>query len=152
MVRYTAGKMDWFASALPREGRDAVRPRADDAARRDVPTCDLGERCGDVAARVRAAGWNLCIVLDQERVVLGEVDTASLEGDPARAVIEAMQPTPITIRPHVSLEEVIESLKRPRTEHLLVTTSDGRLRGVLRRGDAERRLAASTETAGTAPR
>jgi CBS domain-containing protein len=143
--------MDWFASALPREGRETGRPRADDAARRDVPTCGLGERCGAVAAGARAAGWNLCVVLDEGQVILGEVDTAALEGDPARDVLEAMRSAPTTIRPHLPLEDAVESLNGRRTDHVLVTTSDGRLRGLLRRADAERRLAAPTEAARNVP-
>ena len=38
-----AGRVDWFAAGLPREGRLAHVPRVGDLARRDVPTCRLDE-------------------------------------------------------------------------------------------------------------
>ena len=53
---YAAGEADWFAGGLPREGRDAAIPRAGDVARRDVPTCGLDDRVGEVRERVRSAG------------------------------------------------------------------------------------------------
>src|SRR5438876_127523 len=39
---YVAGKQDWFASRLPREGRRAGIPHAGDVADRTVPTCNVG--------------------------------------------------------------------------------------------------------------
>jgi len=111
VLRYTPGKVDWFANGGPREGREASRPRAAETARRDVPTCAPGERRGDVARRVRQAGWPLCVVVDEERVTLGLLD--ALDGDPAAAVADVMRAAPTTVRPHVALEETVASLKRP---------------------------------------
>src|SRR2546428_759896 len=55
---------------LPTEGTNAERPRAGDVARRDAPTCHLDERLGDVATRAASAGWDACVVVNQESVVL----------------------------------------------------------------------------------
>jgi len=142
--------MDWFANGGPREGREASRPCAGETARRDVPTCAATDRRGDVARRVRDAGWPLAVVLDGERVVLGLLD--ALDGDPAAAVEDVMRAAPTTIRPHVTLEKAAQSLKTRRHDRVLVTTSDGRLIGLLWRADAERRLAQSTAPAQTASR
>src|SRR5882724_3676834 len=122
--------MDWFASGGARAGREADRPRAGDATRADVPTCRLEERCGDVARRVRATGGSDCVVLDDD----------ALDAEPTAAAADAMRAAPATIRPHVSLEDTLKSLRSRRREHVLVTTSDGRLVGLLRRADVERRL------------
>ena len=65
VYRYQAGRADWFAAGLPREGRDAHVPRVADVAKRDVHTCRLDERVGDV------------------RVVLELVNSDALAGDPA---------------------------------------------------------------------
>ena len=132
--------MDWFASGGARAGREADRPRAGDATRADVPTCRLEERCGDVARRVRATGGSDCVVLDDDRVVLGLLDDEALDAEPTAAAADAMRAAPTTIRPHVSLEDTLKSLRSRRREHVLVTTSDGRLVGLLRRADVERRL------------
>ena len=71
VYRYTAGKADWLASGLPSAGARASLPRIGDLARRDVPTCTLQERLGDVRERVRAAGWDVCLVVNARRIVLG---------------------------------------------------------------------------------
>src|SRR5207245_1985705 len=83
VYRYQAGKADWFAAGLPREGAEAHVPRVADIAERDVPTCGLHERVGDLQEGVRPDGRNVCVVVDAERVVLGLVDLEALSGDPA---------------------------------------------------------------------
>lgn len=139
-MRYTAGKADWFASGLPLEGSEAARPRAADAARRSVPTCDLSDPVDEVRERIRQAQEEACIVVDADRVVLGRVASIAPGEDGARTVEDVMDPAPSTIRPNVPLDELIERLERRRSGSILVTTSDGQLVGVLHRSDAERRL------------
>jgi len=51
-------------------------------ARSDVPTCGLQEPLGAVVQRVRAAGWDACVVVNSERVVLGLLRAKELEADP----------------------------------------------------------------------
>ncbi len=53
---YLAGKADWFAAGLPREGKLVSIPRAGDAARRDDVTCRPTDRISDVIDRIRVAG------------------------------------------------------------------------------------------------
>ena len=79
VLDYAPGKADWFASGLPREGRDATIPRVGDLARHDVPTCWLGERVEEVEKRVRAAGGDTCVVVNDDRIVLGLLRGAALE-------------------------------------------------------------------------
>jgi CBS domain-containing protein len=47
---------------------------------------------------------------------------------------------PSTIRPSARLHDVVERMQRQKLTGLPVTTSDGRLLGLLRREDAERAL------------
>ena len=135
---YVGGKQDWLAAGLPTEGRLAKVPRAGDVARRDVPTCGLDERVGEVAERVRRGGWDTCVVVNEERVVLGLLRAKHLDRDPERPVAEVMSPGPSTFRPHVYVME----MARYMTEHDLpsapVTTGDGVLVGLLVREDAVR--------------
>jgi len=86
--RYQAGKADWFAAGLPREGKEAHVPRIADVAKRDVAACRLNERLGDVRTRIGASG-ELAIVIDGDRVVLGVVSAEALAGDPATAAEES---------------------------------------------------------------
>ena len=74
---YVPGKADWFASGLPREGRLASAPTIGEAARRDVPTCAPAEKVGAVRERVQRAGWDRCVVVNMERVVLGPLRESS---------------------------------------------------------------------------
>jgi CBS domain-containing protein len=133
-----AGKQDWLAMGLHTEGTEASLPRAGTVARRDVPTCRLDERLGTARARARAAGLGVCIVVNEELVVLGVLrdDALEAEGDPL--VEEAMRPGPSTFRPNVPIEEMAEHMSRHDLESAPITTSDGRLVGLLVREDAVR--------------
>jgi hypothetical protein len=73
VFEYVAGKADWFAFGLPSEGRDANTPRVGQIACRDVPTCTLRERVGEIRDRVEAAGWDECLVVNDQTVVLGRL-------------------------------------------------------------------------------
>ena len=105
-----------------------------------MPTCRLGERVGDVAEKVRHTGSSVCVVLHGDRVVLGLLDATALAGDPSAPAENVMHSAPLTIRPHVALEQAAQRLERSKTDHALVTDGDGRLIGLLRRRDVERRL------------
>lgn len=130
------GKLDWLAAGLPTEGANAERPRAGDVARRDVPPCGLDERLGEVRERVRAAGWDACVVLNDEQVVLGLLRAKELDADPGLRIEEAMRPGPSTFRPFVSIEEMARFMIDHDLESSPITTSDGRLVGLLGRQDA----------------
>lgn len=140
MYRYVAGKRDWAASGLPREGERAREPSAGDAARQDVPTCRLADRVGEVRERARAAGWDRCVVVTDDRVVLGLLRGEALAAGPDRSAEDAMESGPQTFRPDVRLAELVEFLKKHEHDSALITTSDGALLGSLTLRDAERRL------------
>jgi CBS domain-containing protein len=135
---YTAGKLDWLAAGLATEGSNALRPRAGDVARREVPTCGLDERLGEVARRARAAGWDACVVVNAERVVFGLLRAKELQADPGLRIEQAMRPGPSTFRPYVSIVEMARFMADHDLESSPITTSDGRLVGLLRRRDATR--------------
>jgi CBS domain-containing protein len=52
-----------------------------------------------------------------------------------------MTPGPSTIRPSARLRDIVERMRRQHLTSLPVTTSDGRLVGLLTRRDAEEALA-----------
>jgi CBS domain-containing protein len=135
---YANGKLDWMAAGLPTEGTNANHPRAADVARRDAPTCRLHDLLKGVQERVREAGWHACVVVNDERVVLGLLREEELGGDAGLRVEEVMRPGPSTFRPFVSIEEMAHSMTEHNLETSPITTSDGRLVGLLRREDAER--------------
>jgi predicted transcriptional regulator len=132
---YQAGIQDWIGAGLPTEGTSAQRPRLADVARRDVPVCSLGERLGDVRDRAVAAGWDACVVVSPQRVVLGLLRARELNADPELPAERAMRPGPSTYRPSVSVAEMRGIMADRDLESSPVTTSDGRLVGLVRRQD-----------------
>jgi predicted transcriptional regulator len=135
---YTAGKSDWMAAGLPTEGAAAGRPTAATVARRDVPTCQLEESLRDVRERVRAAGWNACVVVNKERIVMGLLRAEELGREGDLSAESAMRPGPSTFRPNVAIAEMAESMAKRELPNVPVTTSTGELIGLLVREDAER--------------
>ena len=120
-----------MAAGLPTEGSNANLPRAGEVARGDVPTCGLDERIRDVRKRVSAQNWNACVVVNDERVVLGLLRDEELANDDKTAE-QAMRSGPRTVRPYVSIEEMVQNMTEHALPAVLVTTSDGRLVGLLR--------------------
>ncbi|HEX2053069.1 MAG TPA: CBS domain-containing protein [Actinomycetota bacterium] len=125
-----------MAAGLPFEGDVANGPTAGSIARPDVPTCRVDEKLADVRARVEEAGWDACLAVNEERVVLGLLRTDDLAGGAGSTVEEAMRPGPGTFRPHVPIDEMAEHLVEQDLESVPVTHSDGTLVGMLRREDA----------------
>jgi CBS domain-containing protein len=135
---YVPGKADWFASGLPKEGRMASVPTIGDAARQDVPTCAPAEKVENAQDCVRAAGWDACVVVNKERIVLGLLREKELSSDPGTTVEQVMRSGPATFRPDVLVGKMAARMRGRGAPTALVTTSDGRLVGLLYRDDAER--------------
>lgn len=127
-----------MAAGLPVEGENSRRQRAGTVARKDVPVCKLEERMGAVAERVRAAGWEVAVAVDDHNVVIGFLRAKELDGDPNRTVEDAMRPGPSTYRPYVPIKEVADHMTKHNRVSSPITTSDGKLVGVLFRDDAVR--------------
>jgi CBS domain-containing protein len=89
---YVDGKLDWMAAGLPTEGANSQHPRAGDAARKNVPTCGLDERVGDVRERARDAGFEAAVVVNEERVVLGLLRSKELSSEADLSIEGAMRP------------------------------------------------------------
>jgi hypothetical protein len=138
VYRYTAGKMDWLASGLPIEGQFANAPCAGDLARSDVPTCTLTERVSEVRAHVHD-DWHVCVVVNEQKIVLGLLDEKAIQGGGNVRVEQAMEAGPRTYRPYASPAQLMRYLNKHRERYgVLVTTADGTLLGFVRRADAER--------------
>ena len=138
---YEAGKSDWLAASLPSEGESTGRPSAGDVVRGDDIACHLGERFGDVARRVRAAGKDVCTVVNDRHILLGRIRGRSLDGEPDALIEDVMRPGPATMRPNTELEEVVKTLRDGNVESMLVTNQEGQLIGTVYLEDVERKLA-----------
>ncbi len=138
MYDYAGGKADWLSWGLPSEGTSASIPTVGDLARHDVPTCALGETLGAVRHRIRAAGWDECVVTNDRRIVLGLLQGKELDADPDATAEEIMRPGPTTYKPDTEAVETGRRMRERGVQGLLVATPDGTLIGLLRREDAER--------------
>ena len=136
---YVAGEADWFANGLPMEGTNAAIPHAGDLAKRDVPTCQLTDSLRDVLNRVKASGWDTCIVVNNERIVLGILRLNGIDASSDATVEDHMESGPSTWRPDATLDQPLAHMERRKVESVIVTTSDGRLVGLLRRSDIKDR-------------
>jgi CBS domain-containing protein len=139
---YVAGKADWGSAGLPLEGMEGTETRAGAHVRSDVPTCRPRDGLREVCERLEEGGWDTCFVVDKRRVVLGRLGRLAIRGRDDVSAEEAMTLGPSTIRPSARLREAVERMQRQTLTSLPVTTSDGRLVGLLLRDDAERALAA----------
>src|ERR671936_2947406 len=134
---YVAGKKDWGSYGLPHEGTNVPERTAGDVAHRDVPTCTLADPLADVRERVRASGWDTCIVVNEERVVLGRLGRRALASEDDVEVESAMSPGPGTVRPSIGTDALLERMRARDLTSVVVTTPDGRLVGFVRREDLE---------------
>jgi CBS domain-containing protein len=141
---YRAGKLDWLAAGLPAEGENSNCPRAGEASRKDVVVCGLKDRLGDVRERARQAGWDVAVVVDEEHIVLGLMRSKQLEMDPNLAIELAMRPGSSTFRPYVSTKEMADFMVEHDLDSAPITTSDGKLVGVLLKSDTVRLAADAT--------
>ena len=90
------------------EGPSADVPTAGGAVRGGDIVCHLGDRLGDSVERIREAGRDACIVVDDHHVVLGRLRGRALGGDPNTPVEDVMRSGPSTIRADIPVETVIK--------------------------------------------
>ena len=124
-----------MAAGLPTEGTNAQTPRAGTLARKDVPTAHLDERLIEVRERAQAAGWDAAVVVNSEGVVFGLLRANELSGDGEQLISQAMRPAPSTFRPYVLAAEMAKTMVDHKLESAPITTSDGRLVGLLLQKD-----------------
>jgi Mg/Co/Ni transporter MgtE len=103
-----------------------------------VPRCGLNERIDEVRKLVSPAGWNACVVVNEEEVVFGLLRDDELASGGHQPVEAVMRPGPSTFRPHVPIQQMADYMVDHDLVSSPITTSDGRLVGLLRVEDAVR--------------
>jgi CBS domain-containing protein len=97
----------------------------------DVPTCRADAPVADaIKALDEHPGWEQCIVVNDEDVVLGVVPR-SKDASP-QPVSEVMRHGPATVRPDVERDETLDRMRERKVRERIVTDPTGRLLGVLR--------------------
>jgi CBS domain-containing protein len=122
------------------EGEFAAYPKAGDVLRHDVTTCSLTDQMGEVYRRCQAAGWKVCLVVNEANVVLGRLRGEAWRADPETPVEDVMENGPTTFRPDNFLAPLVKRMQDKKVSSVIITNSDGVLIGVLFRKDAEEQL------------
>jgi rhodanese-related sulfurtransferase len=136
---YSGGKSDWLANGLPIEGEQADQTTIADLTDLEVPTCSRLDKMGDIRKQVIEGGWNTCIVVNDRLVVLGQLLAVDLEkADPNWTAEQAMKRDPATCRLDLSPEEASELMREKNSNGMIVTFTDGKLFGFLKREDLPR--------------
>lgn len=138
---YELGIADWKAGGLATDGNGRRVQTVADAMRPDIPTCDLSEQVGDVEKRVRESGWEDCVAIDCEDLVVGRLRASSWNVDPSSAAAEVMELGPTTVRPSDPLDSLVARMEKRPTPLVVVATPQGNLLGVILLEDARRVLA-----------
>jgi Mg/Co/Ni transporter MgtE len=133
---YVAGKADWGSFGLPLEGTADSSTRVGSITSVDAPTCRTVELVGEVAERVRDE-WQICVVTNEEGVVLGLLGREALRSGEMVRAEDAMSPGPSTIRPSARREAIAQRMRNQNLTRMVVTNPNGVLGGVLRREDLE---------------
>jgi CBS domain-containing protein len=141
---YADGKLDWMAAGLPTEGTSATKPRAGDLARKDTPTCRLNDRLAEVRDRVRGLGWDAVVVVNGERIVLGLLRSKELDSEGDQLIEHVMRPGPSTFRPFIAIAKMTRFMDEHKLDSSPITTSDGRLVGLLLQKDLIAQVGASS--------
>ncbi len=138
---YVGSKVEWMGADLPWEGSDKATLRLGDIVRGDAPTCLLAESVADIrnglaqcppAASRASTAWPFALVVNEVSVVLGLVRAEALATNvDGIAVRDLMQEGPSTYRPDVTAKEMADRLAANPETHVIVTTLDGRLCGVV---------------------
>jgi CBS domain-containing protein len=128
---YVAGKSDWRAAGLPTEGTASRRPRVTERMDRTPETCAPSEPVAEVVTRVARRGASVCVVVNEQRVVLGRLRLDRIDPGDFRPAEEVMEPGPTTIRADADPVETIERMRRRGATTLIVSTPEGVLLGVV---------------------
>jgi rhodanese-related sulfurtransferase/CBS domain-containing protein len=129
---YTTGKADWIAAGLPTEGPGPGAPRITTAMDGDVPTCSPDEQVDKVVERARSTGWEMVVVVNERRVVLGRLRLSRVDAAATVRVDAVMDPGPATVHADADLEETRRRLSERHVDSIIVSSPDGELLGVLR--------------------
>jgi len=141
---YVDGISDWKAAGLAVEGDATSEQHVIDATRRDVPTCRPDETIAEVRAKTTEGNWDVCVVVDCDRMAIGRIRGSALEADASLRAVEVMEIGPSTVRPDSLLQPLAKRMHERNAPHVLVTTAQGTLIGILLREEADRLIAGKT--------
>ena len=131
---FVGGKLEWLAQALPVEGAGPHHAVAGDVVDHDVTTCGPRASLAEIRATLEERDTSRCVIVNDRRVVLGQVRRSKL--DDASALDEVLEPGPATVQLTEPLGPLTERMQAAKVGSILVTTPSGVLLGEVRRSRA----------------
>jgi CBS-domain-containing membrane protein len=98
-----------------------------------VPRVGPDTKLGDL--RPVIGSWELAVVVADGDVVIGVVRSEATGGPETVDVADVMQAAPATVRPSIPRRELIATMNDDGQQHVLVTTPQGVLLGLVRLED-----------------
>lgn len=131
---YAPSKVAWFAMDHPAEGTVPDPERAGVLAR-PAATCGPGTSLHDLPD---AGPAGVVLVVDRRRVVLGSLRPEAVAGAATDVtVLDVAHPAPTSVRPSITAAELARSMDRKGEGHVVVSTLDGVLLGIVERADLD---------------
>jgi len=96
----------------------------------------MDQRLSDVKERAARLGRDAVVVVNEQNIVMGLLRAKELQQYGNLTIEKAMRPGPSTFRPYVSAKEMADFMVEHKLECSPITTSDGKLVGLLYRADA----------------
>ena len=88
-----------------------------------------------ISVRARSAA-ELLITARRQRTVVGMLRADRISAGEQAPAAEVMQPGPTTVRAHENLDAIRQRMNEHHVAHLLITTPDGTLLGVVDAADS----------------
>ena len=101
-----------------------------------MPTCGANTAAGLALQQAHAQGWDRCVVIAGEGTVIGILRAGRIGASERSLAAEVMQAGPATVRAHEEFDATWQRMRERHVAHLLVTTPDGALIGVVDADDA----------------
>jgi rhodanese-related sulfurtransferase len=130
---YRGSKTAWLAMDKPAEGTvpDAVRAGA---LARPATTCPAGSTLAELPP---AGPGGVVLVVGDDDVVLGAIRPDEVPPDGDATALDVAQPGPTSVRPSITVDELARSMDEAGEQHVVVSTLDGVLIGIVERADLE---------------
>jgi len=126
---YTGSKVAWLAMQLPYEGTVPLAVRAGTLAR-PATTCPPDTSIGDLPD---PGPGGVVLVVDEDDRVLGSLRPGALSGE--GTALDVAFPAPGSVRPSIQADELAQSMEQSGESHVVVSTLDGVLIGIVERDD-----------------
>lgn len=88
----------------------------------------------------------MCVVTTDEGIVVGQLELSRVtDGDAGERVDDVMEVLPPTERASAALAPAVKQLRAASLDHVIITTPEGRLIGVLFTEDAQQALSTQSD-------